>query len=212
MVSYYTSSSTSSTTSDIWTGWSTNYTTGEEVSYTGSGTIWYTWATDTATIADHSGSTSTWTTWIYTPVREAREPVRSQPIYQHPDRSPYEEILRKKALSEEKACELLGDIIGRDQLDIYKRSKQLLVEGKHNKYILNGGDSGYRLRKIDEKKKQLEELCVHLADCFKYPVTDNIIAILLSLSNNEKEVVKLANHHGFRDYVQLPEAAQIILH
>jgi hypothetical protein len=209
MVSYYTSTASTSSTSDTWYGWSTGYSETETYA---NGSVWYTWATDTTTNANYSGSTSAWITWIDTPVREARTPVRPQPAYQPPDRSYYEEMQRKKALSEEKACELLGDIIGRDQLDIYKRSKQLLVEGKHNKYILNGGDSGYRLRKIDEKKKQLEELCVHLADQFKYPVTDNILAILLSLANNEKEVVKLANQHGFKDYVQLPEAARISLH
>lgn len=190
------------------------------------GGTWYYWATtsNTTTTTDDSvwyewrtSSTSTdtyapiWSGWVDYATNEPRR-VNQQVYHTPPIRNDYEKIKKEKALSEEKACELLGDIIGKNQLEIYKRSKRLLVEGKRNKFIINGGESGYRLKRIDEKKKLIEELCIHLENQYKFPITDNVVAILLSLMNNEKEVIELANNHGANPYVQLPEAAQITLH
>jgi len=96
--------------------------------------------------------------------------------------------------AEEKAKELLGSLIGKENLKSYEETGNLYVEGKTGKYIIRRGQTVLRVN-----GEQLTELCVHIQGKFQCPPTDHVIALMLELQTDEDEVIRTANNVGSRD-------------
>lgn len=102
-----------------------------------------------------------------------------------------EELKAEKEEAEEVAMELLGDLIGDDQLKIYRETGRLLVHGeKHDWLIRKGGI----IAKVEKDK--LIDHCVHLRRRYSFPPTDNVISLALRIKENESEVERIANRHA----------------
>jgi len=110
---------------------------------------------------------------------------------------------RKREAAEVKAKELLLDLIGDDQLEVYERTGRLFVRGKKNDYIVQ--KKGY-VKKVGKDK--VVDLCIHLSNKTKYPETDNVVALKLLIEGNEKEFIKTA-HKVYNNpmYNEMPECA-----
>lgn len=196
------------------------------MSSTGSYNIWYTWNTTSSSTStwsswnstyDTSTDTSTtasyvWTTWVYNEQskcygesREIPEQVYNQISQPEIDRRKRlrKERLQKEKEAEQKAQELLLDLIGEDQLKIYNETGRLFVKGNKYDYIVQ--KSGF-IKRIEKDK--ITDLCVHLDNRYKYPTTDNVIAMKLALEIEEDLILEKANNHGSsKRPVELPKAA-----
>lgn len=115
-------------------------------------------------------------------------------------------IQKKKEEAENRAQELLGMVIGSEMLRVYKRTGRLFVKGKRHSYIVQ--KEGYILQ-IDKDK--VTDLCVHLEKRDSMPLTDNVLAMKLSIETDEDRVLKMANkwgeHRIGRNMYALPECA-----
>jgi hypothetical protein len=111
---------------------------------------------------------------------------------------------RKRQQAEISAKELLKDLIGEEQLKIYEETGRLYVRGKKFDYIVPKDGT---IKQI--QKDKVVDLCVHLREHMKYPPTDNVIALKLSLEADEDSILKMANNHGERPLsnLKLPKAA-----
>lgn len=105
---------------------------------------------------------------------------------------------RADTKSERRAQSMLRELIGAEQLEVYKSTGNLYVVGKRYNYIIrvNG-----MLIKIDKKpsiiphlaKNNAQFLCISIARAGNYPPTDKVIALKLMLEAREKDVLKQAN-------------------
>jgi hypothetical protein len=100
-----------------------------------------------------------------------------------------EEERKKKA--ELTAQELLEDLISKEQLEYYKETGRLLVRGRKHDYVVKRAGGVYKV-----EKDKVVDLCIHLREQFKYPVTDNVIALKLFIESDENSFLKTANSHG----------------
>ncbi len=113
-------------------------------------------------------------------------------------------VNRGKRTAERKARKLLKDLIGKNNHDIYHETGRLIVSGEKFDYILNKGGL---IQRIESNK--LVDMCVHLKNRYKFPKTDNVIAMMLSIQHQEKEVLEMANDYGEHELpVELPIAAR----
>lgn len=102
-----------------------------------------------------------------------------------------EELQAEKEEAENVAMELLGDLIGDDQLEIYRKTGRLLVHGnKHDWLVRKGGI----IAKVEKGK--LIDHCVHLKNQYSYPPTDNVISLALRIKENERSVEQIANRRS----------------
>jgi len=171
---------------------------------------WYYWNSHSSTT---DSFTATWNYWssgtgrtvIVTPILAARDPKdleRFRTIQA-------ERLAREKKLAEERedaekrAKELLLDLIGEEELKIYEETGRILVKGREYDYILYSTGTVRRL-----EKDKMSDLCIHLVEKEKYPMTDNLIALKLLAEANEKEFNRLANVHRINDRPEeLPKMA-----
>lgn len=102
-------------------------------------------------------------------------------------------LSKSKAEAEDTAKVLLLDLIGRKELDVYEETGRLFVKGRKHDYIIQKG----QLLQVLEKDK-VTDMCIHLKNNYKYPPTDNVIALLLALINEEDMVLNLGNLHAPR--------------
>jgi hypothetical protein len=112
-----------------------------------------------------------------------------------------EELKQIKKEAELKAQDLLLDLVGEKEFEMYKRTGKLLVKGRKNTYILGKGRIAIVEGKDITEKGKVKGMCVHLNydDYKKCPETDNVIALKLNIEHKEKELLKTANHHGLRN-------------
>ena len=94
---------------------------------------------------------------------------------------------RKKAEATAKA--MLLDIIGEKERSIYEETGQVYVQGRRHGYIIRNWGHVKRI----EGNGQIREFCVHLAENFKYPDTDNVIALLMAIKYDENRLLRTAN-------------------
>jgi hypothetical protein len=142
-------------------------------------------AHDTSTT---SSTTAVWYRWA------TSEPARrTSNQYRQRERSTSTISKREKErkAAEAKAKQLLLDLIGKEDLDIYNETGRLFVKGKKYDYIIQ--KEGF-IKRVEKKK--ITDLCVHLDNRYKYPSTDNVIAMKLAIEADEAQVLKLANNHG----------------
>lgn len=226
--SSYTTATSSSITNSIWIDWNSVDKSGSISVLANGTTVWRNWVfscADTAiTVTGTPAATiasTTWVVWneqihdgrgivsISSPSQEDREAVAERQEQYAEERRQIEE--RGKKLQEEKdaaevrAKGLLMDLIGEDELRVYEETGRLFVRGRKNDYIVQ--KEGL-VKKVSKDK--IADLCVHLENRWKYPSTDNVIALKLAIEGDENRVLKLANVHGSYDRPEeLPLAANM---
>jgi hypothetical protein len=163
-------------------------------SSTTSSQVWTYWTTDggtgTATTNQLWGSCTTDTAWVnWTQLRQQRE---------QEDRE-WEERLAitnaEKEAADEKAIELLQDLISDEEFEVYQKTGRLLVRGRKHDYLVQR-DSG---RVVRCEKGKVADLCMHLENYHSYSKHDNVIAMKLFLEGREDEFNREANLCGRRD-------------
>ena len=119
--------------------------------------------------------------------------------------SEYKAMQKKKEDAEARAQELLGSLIGDNDLKRYQETGHLFVQGRKYKYIIPRGD-GF-IKKIGYGVVQ--DMCVHLKRKDALPSTDNVIALKMFLENDEKGALAMANIHNTwgEEEVDLPACA-----
>jgi len=168
---------------------------------------WYAWNyTDTTASSSSTNCyTITWNSWVTTHEETKLERKKRE----RRERREIRERLRRQReadKSEEKAKQLLMDLIGPDELKRYEASGRLFVKGKKYDYVIQRYGHVKRIG-----KDKVTDLCVHLENRTKYPDTDNVIAMKLLIEHDEALVNRLANDHGSipADDYNIPEAACI---
>ncbi|MHA1621624.1 MAG: hypothetical protein ACTSVO_05720 [Candidatus Heimdallarchaeaceae archaeon] len=189
----YSATSTASTSDYTWSSWNSGTTSWDSTTTTDStATIWVSWNAD-----DPSRYTIKHTI-PYEPTQEELEERRQR--IRDAQREAREEEERAKKREEEKeaaelrAKELLLDLIGEEQLKIYNDTGRLFVKGKQFDYVVR--KTGF-IQKLEKNK--IQDICVHLGNRYKYPETDNVIAMKLLIENEENKMLKLANNQGSRE-------------
>lgn len=212
MTCTYASDFTSTSTADsAWSSWNTDYhTTGGTTSTSGNNTVWYTWS-DTyqasTTYTTTSTSDDTWDSWNDTYESECIVCEDATPInIPAPSVQRYKEFEEKRKKAEAKAVELLEVLLGKEQTKIYIETGRVFLKGKKFDYHIVKQD-GFNIRKIEKDK--VTDLCIHLRNKSECPPTDNVVALLLALQDDEDGVLEMANDHGESDdkYDALPMAA-----
>jgi hypothetical protein len=117
-----------------------------------------------------------------------------------------EKIDLRAEKSENRAKELLLDLIGEDELKVYQETGRLFVKGKKFDYIIRRDKMMGGLERIE--KNRITDLCVHLKENFKCPKTDNVIALKLAIESDEDKILELANSYSSHNRPdKLPKAA-----
>lgn len=104
--------------------------------------------------------------------------------------------------AEEKALKLLGEIIGEDELKVYKKTGRLFIKGVDGDYVARRGQT---LQKIEGDK--VVDLCVHIDGRLNCPATDNVIAMKFLLEDDPENVIRIANRVGESKLDEMPLAA-----
>lgn len=98
---------------------------------------------------------------------------------------------REKKQAEDRASQLLLDLIGKVQYQIYEKTGKLLVHGRKHDWLIHKYGRVHRL-----EKDRVIDLCVHLRRKWEFPSGDNVIAMALAAHSNEKKLVQLAHITG----------------
>jgi len=197
---------------EIWTTWTDTTTNTTATCSTGSNLVWDSWNNGTPITSTGSNETI-WFTWVsdstdstshepsYQPVRiyqeqdfEEMQRQREQREAERVEREIRAQILAdEKEKAEVKAKDLLLDLIGKDELALYEETGHLFVKGSKNNYIIRRGGG---IIKFNERN--ISELCFHLSNRYKFPDTDNVIAVKLAIEAMEDWVLGEANESRLR--------------
>ena len=226
---WYTWATSSTTSSSATCEYSTSEYTSVDDSY-----VWQTWTSTSATCTADSTTDGIWLTWVEedstgshgSRVYQGTQVVTSKPlVVPEVKRETTEErrarrvqaeisrqwsVLKARELEEQKAeaervaQELLGDLIGPEHLETYRRTGRLFVRGAQNDYIINKGGLVDRLT-----RNKVIPMCVHLDARYAFPETDNVagLALMLQDPDTERVILEKANHRTPRDRAELREAA-----
>ncbi len=99
-----------------------------------------------------------------------------------------EEEKKQKEKAEEVAQVLLGELIGEEQLEVYKETGRIFVNGRKNSYLLTKHGGVQRV-----EKGKMVDLCVHIQEKILLPPTDNVIGLAMHIKADEKDFNKVAN-------------------
>ena len=211
---------TSSTCSGeaVWSSWhSSAYGNGTSSSAVTNG-AWESWHPGTSTASSNATysvspdifyTDGVWISW-YTDetvgtnvcVRESQQTEVAVPEPAIP-RLSYEKLEKKRAKAEEKAKELLLDLIGEEELKVYNETGRLLAKGNKYDYLLEREGV---VRRIEKDK--VVDLCVHLVTKHRYPMTDNVIALKMLVEDDEETFNKKANFiREYKKPFDLPKCA-----
>lgn len=203
----------STSTSTIWPYWvnaqysytvtstGTSYvsSTDSTSTATSSDIVWRTW-TSTGTGTLDCTSNGVWKIWTYqeeTAPALSQEEIDARRREAERERAEAEERRRiekeQKDAAEEVAKELLLDLIGPEEMEIYNETGRLFVKGRKFDYIIQKQGMLHRI-----EKDKITDLCVHLKDRDKFPKTDNVIALMMLLKADEDHILGKANNHGSR--------------
>jgi len=185
-----TSAGTSDTTWDNWNDGCTTTSTSTPITATASNVTWGYWDNEIGEVVS-----------VY-PTKDIRELTKAekqaeQRRKEEAKQRRIEQAARIKAREEEKkaaeqkAKDLLLDLIGKEQLEVYKETGRLFVKGEKFDYVVK--KRGF-VEKIEKNK--VVDLCISLSNKFKYPETDNVIAMKLMIEDDEKEMLRLSNEMG----------------
>ena len=206
---YWTSDTTATAstcnTNDAWVSWNT---TSSSTSATSNDT-WYYWTTDTTTDATVVTYDETWYNWntgdtirMYegdysTPYVDKRRQRLKARRAERKRAKEHRKLLARRVMrefelqkAEEVAQELLLDLIGPEQMEVYKRTGRVFVKGRTFDWLLQTEGSRCKLKKITKDKVQ--DLCIHI-DNDRIPKTDQVIGYLLNAKFNDEHLDKPAN-------------------
>ena len=181
-----TSNSTTSGTSDVWESWHTSGTacSGTTSCYTDA--VWSSWISTEYTIVEPQK---------VSPPEPSVETMRAREAQRKIDNAwrdiRIKEEEERKQLAELTAQELLEDLIGGEELALYRETGRLVVPGRKYTYVLKKEGGVYKV-----EKDKIINLCIHLREKYKYPETDNVISLKAFIEANEYEFLKTANSHG----------------
>lgn len=196
--SQWTTDQYNSTATAIWENW--NCTSTSTTDTYDSEYIWYQWIDEEKIKIPQSGgivrndriyvldsySSKIWSNWT-------RDRIKERAQQNQADINRLTEKERKEQ-AEMTAQELLLELIGPKQMEIYKKTGRLFVKGKNFDYVLRKEGGVFRL-----SKDKVHDLCIHLAGQYQYPETDNIIGLKLLIEADEDKFNKTANNHGVRN-------------
>lgn len=207
---YWNTSSTDTGTSynssdGSWIAWNTSTST----STTTSNNVWHYWTVDSttdATVYTHDETWSSWTAGNTIQIVEGdfcsqRVDKRRLRVKAKRNRIRAEKQRRKQKArnaiadmkrhnAEETAKKLLLDLIGTEQMEVYKRTGRVFVKGREFDWLLITEGNLCKLKKITKDK--VYDLCIHI-DADLIPKTDQVIGYLLNAKFNEKHLEKTAN-------------------
>ena len=207
------STDTATDTNGCWVAWNTS--TGSTLRSTDStDATWYYWNVDSTSdtgdrtaVIVHNGNEECWTSWntVTFKVIEGNfdrkpEKRRERLRFKRQERKRIlqmrkmraREAIRQleKAKSEEKAKELLLDLIGPEQMEVYNRTGRVFVKGRQFDWLLE--TEGHRCRLTKITKDKVHDLCIHM-EHDSIPKTDQVIGYMLQAKHNEEHLVKTAN-------------------
>lgn len=210
---YHVSCSDANTTA--WTNWTTscysyssNATGDCTSSTTSSASVWTGWVGDwygnsptvsQATITYVDGAA--WFRWVEGSWDVAKQPTEEELAaiqeQQERQRQAYEEsrrlqaaaqaeAQRKREEAESVAVELLMELIGPVEAEVYKKTGRLFVKGERHDYMIhrNRESAGANVTRIEKDK--LVDLCVHLPSYREWCETDNVIALKMAIEADEQ--------------------------
>lgn len=146
-------------------------------------------ATATSTCTDDSA----WTVWVADEFSNSednqanREWMRQDyEAAQVQEQEHAEAARRKREEAESVAIELLMELIGPVEAEVYKKTGRLIVKGRHHDYMIhkNRAVAGANVTRIEKDK--LVDLCVHLPEYHEWCETDNVIALKMAIEADEK--------------------------
>jgi hypothetical protein len=186
--------------------------------------IWYHWNTDqTIGTHDYEASNIIWNEWntVVTPTvgfpelpKKAKNESRRAIRRKHAEtkkRLKHERKLRiaaeEKQRAENTAQELLFDLIGEEQSEVFQRTGRLLVKGGEFDWLITKtgeGEKAYvKIQKV--KKDKVIDLCVRVND--PVPPSDRVITFALRSKYDEEAFDKTANLTRVNENQKLPECA-----
>lgn len=193
-------SSTYTDSSTIWSFWvEGNYMASYTTTSSTANDVWYRWVEDTTSYSGYytGDSDMAWERWVEQDYENVEISQHSLSIDLERTEKELKKADKERKEAEKLAKELLLELIGPDQMEIYKKTGRLLVKGTKYDYMLNQHGSIKRI-----EKDKITDLCVHLKNKHIYPVTDNIISLLLAIKADEDKILELAHNNGSKP---LPE-------
>jgi len=112
-----------------------------------------------------------------------------------------------KRLAEVTAQELLEQLVSEEDFAHYKEHGELLVRGRFKDYVIKkkGGVIRVDKDKIHRIERSVSSLCIHLNNQYKYPRSDNVIALKLAIDADEHKFNKEANASNMYSEVRMQE-------
>jgi len=204
-VNGYNDSTDSSTTGDAWNNWaseSSGTTTAIDTSeYIGN--AWKGWASDIVYETEGGRIISMGNHKVHTP-KKSTEQLRAEKAQRELEQIWRDWLIKlqneEKERAEVTAQELLEQLIGEKEFAHYQKHGELLVRGRSKDYILRQMGGVIRL-----EKDKVHSLCIHLNNQYKYPRTDNVIALKLAIDGDERKFNRQANASTIHNSAKIKE-------
>lgn len=205
----YDNSTTATTTYTVWTSWNTSSGT---TAITSSDT-WYSWngngvsrqvVYEVPSSGEYAGLTKVERRTLKR--RKRRQELtrkRRQLKRDRKAKAKYEFAKRERERAEKKAQELLEDLLGHDQMEIYRRTGRILVHGKKFDWLLSKDG---KIKKIEQGK--LVDLCVGVTE-HSIPESDKVVTFLLHAKISDEYLNEEANRMRSYPIDEIPEAAVV---
>lgn len=215
---YQTSSTSDSCT--VWSSWNTTTDSSTNA-------VWGYWNTDTVTY-DNQYDHKVWVGWneVYyqneypvigaEPIRIKRTRSQRKAASRAKQRQVKADLKRKrkaailryqKQQAELKAQELLFDLLGEKQMEVFRRTGRLFVQGEKFGWLISMEGEGelawVNIKKLKDNK--IIDLCVRIDD--PVPPSDKVISFALRAKFDEESFNKTANHTRVSDKSKLEECA-----
>jgi hypothetical protein len=164
--------------------------------------------------AEYSTSTSStsaiWGDWVHAYVEtkvETKEEKQTRLQREEEQRRQAEEMRKKREAQQAKALvtaeELLEELIGEEEMAVFRQTGRLLVKGHKHDYLLHRSGKVQRV-----EKDKIVDLCVHLQNRYSYVDVDNVIALKCAIDGNEESFNREAHRQGSQPRpAELPLAA-----
>lgn len=175
------STSTISTTVNVWNNWTTG--TSNITSAATNNVVWGAWQTQPIT--------ARYTTYNYAPPQETDE-QKKQRVREERKRKLLH--ARKQKQINRTAAAMLKELLTSEQWQDWQRFRAVRHVGRRGIFEINPGYGG-ELYLLDHAGKAKGKFCVHAPR--DYPVADRVASLLLSLQTDEDEVMKKANRNEF---------------
>jgi hypothetical protein len=110
--------------------------------------------------------------------------------------------------AEKKALDLVQDVIGPEQLEVYKKTGRVFVKGVKFDWLICKNGTSVTVKQVTKDKVQ--DLCVHLVAEHGIPANDKVAGMILHAKFNGEYLNKRANKNGIhprKDFEDLLQAA-----